>query len=79
VAKKRTGESLKALFKKEPPSKELKRQSSKALQPQKAKTPGREKYSIYLTKNQRKKIRLYAAKNDIALSDVIAKLIDEQL
>ncbi len=75
--KKRTGESLKDLFKKEVNSKALKKQSVKTFKRQSAKNNKR--HTVYLSPKQSKKLRLYAAKNDMQLSEVIEKLINENL
>lgn len=72
MGKKRIGESLTDMFKKETNSKELNSQSSKA-----SKT--KRKHTIYLSSRQSKKLRLYAAQNDITLSQVIEELIDKNL
>lgn len=70
--KRRTGESLKELFKKEVSPKESKRQDAKALKSKK-------KHTIYLSAEQSKKLRLYAAENDMSLSEIIEKLINKNL
>lgn len=88
--KKRTGESLKELFKqdtetgskalKSQRAKTLKRQRAKELKQQNAKTTkGKRKHTVYLTPEQSMKLRLYAAENDMQLSEVIEKLINEKL
>lgn len=70
--KRRTGESLKELFKKEVGPEESKRQDAKALKSKK-------KHTIYLSAEQSKKLRLYAAENDMSLSEIIEKLINKNL
>ena len=80
--KKRTGESLKDLFKGnvEVNSKKLKSQKVIALKRQNAKMlKGKRKHTIYLSLEQSKKLRLYAAENDMQLSEVIEKLINKSL
>ena len=86
--KKRTGESLKDLFKTEVSSKELKsqdaktlkRQRAKALKQQNAKTTKRKrKHTVYLSPEQSKKLRVYAAQNDMQLSEILEELIDKKL
>lgn len=81
MAKKRTGESLKDLFKEEIGSKELKRQRVKALKHQDVKelTKKKRKHTIYLSPERSKKLRIYAAEHDMTLSEVIEKLVDENL
>ncbi|MBA7494698.1 hypothetical protein ES702_05275 [subsurface metagenome] len=88
--KKRTGQSLKDLLKQdtETSSKALKSQSVKTLKRQRAKplkqpnaktTKGKRKHTVYLSPEQSKKLRVYAAQNDMQLSEVIEKLIDKKL
>ena len=83
--KKRTGQSLKDLLKqdKETNSKALKSQSSKTSKRQSAKTLTKEtkprRHTIYLSPEQSEKLRLYAAKKDKTLSEVIEELIDKKL
>jgi len=82
VDKKRTGESLKDLFKSdiEVSSKKPRSQRAKALKHHNVKTSkGKRKHTVYLSPNQSKKLRLYAAENDMQLSEVIEKLINENL
>jgi len=82
VDKKRTGESLKDLFKGDikVSSKKSKSQRAKALKRQNANTSkSKRKHTIYLSPEQSKKLRLYAAENDMQLSEVIEKLINENL
>ena len=85
--KKRTGESLKDLFKTEVNSKELKSRNAKTLKRQRAKASKRQdvqeenkrKHTIYLSPKQSKKLRLYAVENNMKLSELIQKLIDDNL
>lgn len=85
--KKRTGESLKDLFKTEINSKELKSQDAKTLKRQRAKASKRHnvkeenkrKHTIYLSPEQSKKLRLYAVEKDIKLSEIIERLIEKNL
>ncbi|MBA7491878.1 hypothetical protein ES702_02426 [subsurface metagenome] len=88
MSKKRTGESLKDLFKKEISSRVSKSQNVKTLKRQRAKESKRQdvkasrnnrKHTIYLSPKQSRKLRVYAAENDIPLSEVIQKLIDKNL
>jgi len=80
VTKKRTGESLKDLFKKEVGSKAVKNQNVKTFKRQNVKaSENNRRHTIYLSPEQSKKLRLYAAKNDMQLSEVIEKLINENL
>jgi len=69
-------------------SKELKPQSAKALKRQNAKVSKQQnvkapeikrKHTLYLTLKQSKKLRVYAAENEMPLSEVIEKLIDEHI
>ena len=69
-------------------SKELKSQNSKELKPQSAKTSKQQgvkapeikrKHTFYLSLKQSKKLRVYAAENEMPLSEVIEKLIDEHI
>ena len=79
MAKKRTGESLKDLLT-ETDSKTSKRQRAKASKHQDATTlKSKRKHTVYLSPEQSKKLRLYAAQNDMQLSEVIEKLINENL
>lgn len=88
--KKRTGQSLKDLLKqdietsskalKSQSAKTLKRRGAKQLKQQNAKTTkGKRKHTVYLSPEQSKKLRVYAAENDMQLSEVIEKLINEKL
>ncbi len=81
--KKRTGESLTDLFKKEVSSKEPNRQNPKTSKRQNTKTSAREtkarRHTIYLSPEKSKKLRLYAVENEMQLSEVIEKLIDKEL
>jgi hypothetical protein len=82
VDKRRTGESLKELLKqdKKTGSKELKKQRAKELKRQDAKaSTDKRKHTVYLSSEQSKKLRIYAAANDMQLSEVIEKLINENL
>lgn len=88
MTKKRTGESLKDLFKKEVSFKALKNQNVKTFKRQSAKTSRHQdvkvsknnrRHTIYLSPEQSKKLKLYAAKNDMQLSKIIEKLINENL
>jgi len=58
--------------------KELKRQNVKASKSLSALEPKR-KHTIYLSSGQSKKLRIYAAGNDMQLSEVIEKLINENI
>ena len=69
-------------------AKELKPQSVKASKRQNAitskqqdvKTPDiKRKHTLYLSLKQSKKLRVYAAENEMQLSEVIEKLIDEHI
>lgn len=69
-------------------SKELKPQSVKTLKRQNAKTSKQQevkapdikrKHTLYLSLKQSKKLRVYAAENEMQLSEVIEKLIDEHI
>ena len=85
--KKRTGESLKDLFKTEVNSKELKSQNAKTLKRQRAKASKRQdakeedkrKHTIYLSPEQSKKLRLYAVENNMKLSEIIERLVKKNL
>lgn len=81
MAKKRTGESLKDLFKEEIGSKESKSQRVKALKRQDVKEPAKKKrkHTIYLSPERSRKLRIYAAEHDMTLSEVIEKLVDKNL
>lgn len=43
------------------------------------KTSAKKRHTIYLTADQSKKLRVYAAANEISISDVIEKLINENI
>jgi phosphatidate phosphatase PAH1 len=43
------------------------------------KTEPKRRHTIYLTSSQSKKLKLYAAKNDMQLSEVIEKLINDNI
>jgi len=69
-------------------TKELKPQSVKAFKHQNAKTSKQQdvkapdikrKHTLYLSLKQSKKLRVYAAENEMQLSEVIEKLIDEHI
>ena len=69
-------------------SKELKLQSVKASKRQNAKTSKQQdvkapdikrKHTLYLSLKQSKKLRVYAAENEMQLSEVIEKLINEHI
>jgi hypothetical protein len=61
-------------------AKTLKSQSSKTLEREKVKKPEtKRKHTIYLSSGQSKKLRIYAAGNDLQLSEVIEKLINENI
>jgi len=69
-------------------SKELKPQSAKALKRQKVKASKQQdikapeikrKHTLYLSIKQSKKLRVYAAENEMPLSEVIEKLIDKHI
>ena len=57
-----------------------KSQSSKTSKPEKVKKiETKRKHTIYLSSSQSKKLRIYAAGNDMQLSEVIEKLINENI
>ena len=59
-------------------AKTLKSQNSKTLKREKdKKLETKRKHTIYLSSSQSKKLRIYAAGNDMQLSEVIEKLIDK--
>ncbi len=61
-------------------AKTLKSQSSKTLKREKVIKPEtKRKHTIYLSSSQSKKLRVYAAGNDMQLSEVIEKLINENI
>lgn len=43
------------------------------------KQPGKKRHTIYLSASQSKKLRVYAAANDMQLSEVIEKLINNNI
>jgi len=45
----------------------------------KTKQPGKKRHTIYLSASQSKKLRVYAAANDMQLSEVIEKLINNNI
>lgn len=60
--------------------KTLKRQSVKASKQDKIKKPDpKKRHTIYLSSKQSKKLKVYAAGNDMKLSEVIEKLINEKI
>jgi hypothetical protein len=60
--------------------KALKRHNAKASKQQDVKAPEiKRKHTLYLTLKQSKKLRVYAAENEMPLSEVIEKLIDEHI
>jgi len=80
VARKRTGESLKDLFKGELGLKEPRGQRAKELKRQEVKMPeGKRKHTIYLSPEQSKKLRMYAAEHNMQISQVMERLIIEAL
>jgi len=57
-----------------------KRQNVKTSERHKTKkTAARKRHTIYLTAAQSKKLRVYAAANDIQMSEVVEKLINDNL
>ncbi len=61
-------------------AKTLKRQNSKTSNRDKVKNlETKRKHTIYLSSSQSKKLRIYAAGNDMQLSEVIEKLINENI
>lgn len=83
--KKHTGQSLTDLFKKESQqnTKELKRQNTKTSKRQdvdiSSSNKKNKRHTIWLSPAQSKKLRIYAAKNEKGMSDVIAELIDKKI
>ncbi len=75
MAKKRTGESLKDMFKGEAGSKTLKRQDVKTLESGEKKP----RHTIYLSPEASRKLKVYAAEHDKRLNEVIEELINENL
>ena len=75
MAKKRTGQSLKDMFKGEVGSKTLKRQDVKTSESEEKKP----RHTIYLSPETSKKLRIYAAEHGMRLNEVIEKLINENL
>lgn len=73
--KRRTGESLKDMFKGEVGSKTLKRQDVKTSESEEKKP----RHTIYLSPKASKKLRIYAAEHGIRLSEVVERLIDKNL
>ena len=60
-------------------SKTAKRQSVKELENYDANKLPKKKHTVYLTPTQSKKLRVYAAANDIQMSEVVEKLINDNL
>jgi len=69
-------------------SKELKKQNPKTLKRQNVitskqdkvkKSDPKKRHTIYLSSKQSKKLKVYAAGNDMKLSEVIEKLINEKI
>ena len=57
-----------------------KRQNVKTSKRQESKKPvNRKRHTIYLSATQSKKLRVYAAANDIQMSEVVEKLINDNL
>lgn len=57
-----------------------KRQNVKTSERHKTKKPAsRKRHTIYLSAAQSKKLRVYAAANDIQMSEVVEKLINDNL
>jgi hypothetical protein len=57
-----------------------KRQNVKTSERHETKKPAaRKRHTIYLTAAQSKKLRVYAAANDIQMSEVVEKLINDNL
>ena len=88
MSEKRTGESLTDMFKQEIKNKTTKRPSTKELKQQSAKTSkrqdvkvskGKRKHTIYLSPEQSKKLRVYAAENDKNFSEIVEELINKKL
>ena len=61
-------------------AKTLKSQSSKTLEREKVKKPEtKRKHTIYLSSSQSKKLKIYAAENNMQLSEIVEKLISENI
>jgi len=60
-------------------SKTAKRQSAKELKNYDANKLPKKKHTVYLTPTQSKKLRVYAAANEMAISEVIEKLINDHI
>jgi len=61
-------------------AKALKSQSSKTLkQEEDKKLEAKRKHTIYLSSSQSKKLRIYAAENNMQLSEIVEKLISENI
>lgn len=57
----------------------LKNQNVKESKRFNVKTSAKKRHTIYLTADQSKKLRVYAAANEISISDVIEKLINKNI
>ena len=61
-------------------AKALKSQGSKTLkQEENKKLEAKRKHTIYLSSSQSKKLRIYAAENNMQLSEIVEKLISENI
>ena len=61
-------------------AKTLESQSSKTLKRDEAKKlETKRKHTIYLSSSQSKKLRIYAAENNMQLSEIVEKLISENI
>ena len=61
-------------------TKTFKRLNAKTSKRQETKKPAaRKRHTIYLTAAQSKKLRVYAAANDIQMSEIVEKLINDNL
>lgn len=60
-------------------SKTLKRHNAKASKRLDVKASPKRKHTIYLSLDQSKKLRVYAAANEMQLSEVIEKLINDHV
>ena len=61
-------------------AKALKSQSSKTLKQEKdKKLEAKRKHTIYLSSSQSKKLRIYAAENNMQLSEIVEKLISKNI
>jgi len=69
-----------ALTSKSLTAKTLKRQNVKALKQNKIKEiEPKRKHTIYLSSGQSKKLKIYAAENNMKLSEIIEKLVSEKI